>query len=74
MKFDHTVDTRMENRINLQKQAKPQDWPTDFPQENGIYMCTCVECGIEFTGHKRRMQCRLCFDKHVAKISPYQKG
>lgn len=68
MKFDHTVDTKTENRTNLQKLAEPQDWPDDFPHENGIYMCTCAECGGEFTGHKRRLQCKLCFNKNSRKI------
>jgi tetratricopeptide (TPR) repeat protein len=38
----------------------PQDWPEDFPHENGRYMCTCVECGIDFMGHKRRVVCKVC--------------
>jgi hypothetical protein len=41
-------------------EERPQDWPEDFPHENGRYMCTCVECGIGFFGHKRRVICKVC--------------
>ena len=44
-----------------------RDWPQDFEHENGNYCCRCCVCGQEFTGHKRRVQCRECYGKrHVA--------
>lgn len=55
-------------RDNLKKLAEPFDWPKDFNHENGMYNCECMECGIEFTGHKRRIQCRSCFDKNAKAI------
>ena len=40
--------------------AKPGDWPEDFGHENGQYLCSCVHCERVFTGHKRRVVCKLC--------------
>lgn len=37
-----------------------RDWPEDRDHENGNYNCCCVECGREFTGHKRRVTCLHC--------------
>lgn len=37
-----------------------RDWPQDAGHENGRYTCQCVECGLIFTGHKRRVVCRSC--------------
>ena len=39
------------------------DWPQDFPDENGNYRNQCGTCGEMFTGHKRRMCCRVCWAK-----------
>jgi hypothetical protein len=36
------------------------DWPEDFADENGNYFNTCVHCGIQFRGYKRRVSCKLC--------------
>ncbi len=39
------------------------DWFEDFSHENGNYYCTCCHCGVTFTGHKRRVVCRVCANK-----------
>ena len=36
------------------------DWPEDFSEENGNYMCTCISCGTSFIGYKRRIVCKYC--------------
>lgn len=36
------------------------DWEEDFPHENGNYSNICKFCGNEFTGHKRRIVCKVC--------------
>lgn len=36
------------------------DWPDDFDHENGCYNCNCSTCGKTFTGHKRRVTCKVC--------------
>lgn len=36
------------------------DWPEDFSHENGNYFCLCAVCKKQFTGHKRRVVCKLC--------------
>lgn len=35
-------------------------WIEDAGHENGLYSNTCIECGREFAGHKRRVICRVC--------------
>lgn len=37
-----------------------RSWPEDASHENGSYHCTCVNCGREFVGYKRRVVCRVC--------------
>ena len=37
-----------------------KDWKGDWRFENGNYFCTCMFCKELFTGHKRRVVCRLC--------------
>ena len=37
-----------------------RDWHEDAAHENGSYFCICIECGEQFTGHKRRVVCRTC--------------
>lgn len=36
------------------------NWPEDINHENGNYMCTCLACGEQFQGHKRRVRCKQC--------------
>lgn len=36
------------------------DWPEDSALENGNYTSACVTCGLAFTGHKRRVVCKVC--------------
>lgn len=38
----------------------PCDWTEDFEHENGNYESRCMSCGIAFTGHKRRVICKIC--------------
>lgn len=37
-----------------------RSWPEDASHENGSYYNTCCNCGRQFTGHKRRVICRVC--------------
>jgi hypothetical protein len=37
-----------------------RDWPEDFELNNGNYFCRCCLCSEQFTGHKRRVICKLC--------------
>lgn len=37
------------------------DWPEDFGHENGSYCVHCSMCGAGFTGHKRRVVCKVCW-------------
>lgn len=43
-----------------QANAGPRDWPADFAHENGDYLNVCIACNQVFSGHKRRIECRLC--------------
>ena len=43
------------------------DWPEDFSQENGNYMCHCFTCKKTFMGYKRRLECKLCHNLRTAK-------
>lgn len=36
------------------------DWPEDWPHENGMYYCRCIECKERFIGYKRRVICKSC--------------
>lgn len=38
----------------------PHDWPGDWSDENGNYLCNCIKCGTVFIGYKRRVTCRQC--------------
>lgn len=42
------------------KQEGSQDWKEDFQHENGNYYHVCDKCGKQFSGHKRRVFCKLC--------------
>lgn len=37
-----------------------RDWAEDAGHENGNYSNLCSDCGQHFTGHKRRVTCKLC--------------
>ena len=37
-----------------------KDWTEDFTDENGNYICRCIQCQETFTGHKRRVICKEC--------------
>ena len=39
-----------------------RDWPEDADNDpdNGWYENICYSCGLQFKGHKRRVQCRTC--------------
>lgn len=41
------------------------DWAEDFYHENGRYGQRCPDCGIPFTGHKRRVICKLCATRPI---------
>lgn len=36
------------------------DFEEDSKHENGNYQITCLKCGIDFIGHKRRTICKKC--------------
>lgn len=42
-----------------------KDWKEDWRFENGNYFCTCMFCKELFTGHKRRVVCKLCAIEQV---------
>lgn len=37
-----------------------RDWVEDSEHENGHYHCRCMICSHTFTGHKRRVLCKVC--------------
>lgn len=37
-----------------------RSWPEDASHENGNYSVVCGNCGRLFTGHKRRVLCKVC--------------
>lgn len=37
-----------------------RDYAEDRTHENGRYHNTCVRCGNQFVGHKRRVMCKCC--------------
>ena len=37
-----------------------RSWAEDASHENGNYSCLCCNCGRTFTGHKRRVLCKVC--------------
>ena len=45
---------------------EPRNWPEDYSHENGKYTCHCAICNSEFTGHKRRVICRVCWYRNPA--------
>ncbi len=49
----------------LGKENTAKDYHEDAEHENGNYQNTCADCGEFFTGHKRRVICRLCRDKET---------
>lgn len=60
-----TILKRMEaNRLFfaslLESTTGPRDWVEDFTDENGCYDCSCAYCLGRFTGHKRRVVCKVC--------------
>ncbi len=46
--------------LNITHPAPERDWTEDFPHENGNYFTHCRICNEFFTGHKRRVVCKLC--------------
>ncbi len=42
-----------------------RDWVEDFSHENGNYQNKCMDCGLYFYGHKRRVVCKICDVKVV---------
>lgn len=52
---------KTEATVNADAQPAPtKDWTEDAGHENGKYECRCCECGSRFTGHKRRVVCKVC--------------
>ena len=42
-----------------------RSWSEDFSHENGMYFCTCWCCQRKFTGHKRRVICKVCAEQEA---------
>ena len=40
-----------------------KDWSEDFHLENGNYSNKCCNCKATFTGHKRRLVCKVCANR-----------
>jgi hypothetical protein len=38
----------------------PRSFPEDYSDENGNYLNVCGKCDNVFSGHKRRVRCKLC--------------
>ena len=47
-------------RILKDSTYKERAWVEDYKHENGNYFNTCAYCGRQFTGHKRRVVCKVC--------------
>lgn len=64
--FQKTILNTIDAMIAAERERLPDagetmgDWPEDFPGENGNYQNKCRVCGRLFTGHKRRVVCKLC--------------
>ena len=50
----------MENNATCLDNAR--NWKEDFEHENGMYMCICTRCKLDFIGHKRRLICKVCHE------------
>ncbi len=48
---------RLRSKITIDE---ARSWPGDSSHENGNYTCKCSICAYWFTGHKRRVVCRVC--------------
>lgn len=47
-------------RSLLHPSGSAHSWSEDFGGENGNYQNRCIECATLFTGHKRRLVCKVC--------------
>lgn len=45
---------------NEHEDLMKRSFEEDFHLENGEYCNTCVVCGANFIGYKRRVVCKLC--------------
>ncbi len=60
--YQHSFDT-WKNTSSVpypNKEIKENDFIEDLNHENGNYQRTCIKCGINFIGHKRRVLCKIC--------------
>ena len=48
------------------------DFPEDFKHENGNYENFYTRCATRFIGHKRRLSCKVCFDRELNAIQNKQ--
>ena len=39
-----------------------RDFGEDFDSENGCYVHKCLQCKLQFFGHKRRKICKTCIE------------
>lgn len=54
----------MSERTIFVEQESERNFPEDKALENGNYTNLCCNCGKWFTGHKRRVLCKLCLHKN----------
>jgi len=45
-----------------------RDFPAEWHEENGCYMCRCSQCGYIFYGRKRRVVCRDCMFENMEQM------
>lgn len=64
------VSRQASEPMKTMKEVHPHDWEEDAWHENGNYRNVCAFCGTQFTGHKRRMICRICFKNAEPKAPP----
>jgi hypothetical protein len=60
--------------LRASDEAESGDWPEDSGHENGDYENRCVQCGRTFTGHKRRVVCRVCAKPDESPVDPDESG
>ena len=49
-----------------------RSFPEDATSDNGNYYNTCCECGRQFTGHKRRIVCKVCTNEKPMIAAPQE--
>ena len=74
----HTLMEHLRNqpegyRLLRSTTHEERSFPEDATSDNGNYYNTCCECGRQFTGHKRRIVCKVCINEKPM-IAAAQEG